>query len=217
LRLSVPPRPQEADDFHNIDGILVGSDSGFAPCGSVWSVARKSGDSWGGDVRAAVAEALALRSLAVSSLTRGARLAWRGGMGGLHGGGGGVCCGPVKEHLPMMSFDGEGCHRSPWWRACCRVLASVVRCHPRRVWLWWLGVVVNLDDISSPGGGCAVLRFGWGGVPKCAKRKLCPALPVLAMSASLVSMPLLKALSSWIGVAHLGLLVVESFIVVVCS
>jgi hypothetical protein len=128
-----PPRPQGASDFHNIGGMLVGSDSGFAPCGLVWSVARKSGDSWGGDVRAAVAEALALRSLAASSLTRGARLAWRGGMGGLHGGGGGVRCGPVKEHLPMMLFDGEGCHRSPWRRACCRVSASVARCHPRRV------------------------------------------------------------------------------------
>jgi hypothetical protein len=109
---------------------------------------------------AAVVEALALHSSAMASLVRGARLAWRGGMGGLHGGEGSMRCGPVKEHLPMRSLDEKGCHRSPWWRVSCRVSASAARCHPQRVWLWQLGVVVSLDDISSPGEGVSSSCLG---------------------------------------------------------
>jgi hypothetical protein len=37
---------------------------------------------------------------------------------------------------------------------------------------------VNLDNISSPGEGVSSSCLGRVGVPKCAKRKLCPALPV---------------------------------------
>jgi hypothetical protein len=70
------------------------------PCGSVWSVAHGSGDSRGKDAHATVAEALAFRLSVAPSPARGVRLAWRGGVGGLHGGGGSVRCGLVKEHPP---------------------------------------------------------------------------------------------------------------------
>jgi hypothetical protein len=56
----------------------------------------------------AVVEALALRLSVAAPPVQRARLAWRGSVGGLHGGEGGVRYGPVKEHLPMRSFGWRG-------------------------------------------------------------------------------------------------------------
>jgi hypothetical protein len=92
--------------------------------------------------------------------------------------------------------------------------ASAVRCQSRHIWLWQMGVVANFGGISPSGEGVLFSCFGRG-APKCAKRKLCLALLVSAMSTPLGVDSIVEGVvvATWGSPSRSS--VVESFVVVV--
>jgi hypothetical protein len=152
-------------------------------------------------MRVAAAVALALRSSVASSLAWGARPALHGGMGRLHGIGGGARYGLVKEHHPVGSFGWQVVSSVSMAKGeLSRHSASAVRSHPQRVLAIAVGSCGEPRRQFTARGD--ILMFGHGAVPKCTKRKVCPALPVSAMSAPLVLIPSSKALSWRLWVPH---------------